>query len=65
MKNLNEICKTCGFTYGSHCCSTYYSNFYEREVSYGCCPTAEGNMDWSKLPETTFIPSGKFKGEEC
>ena len=57
---FEEICGICGFTFGSHCGTTYYSTWYKRVVSFNCCPTAENNMDWSKLPETTFKPTGRY-----
>ena len=51
---LNEICKKCGATYGSHHggCSPWPYNY---------CPGHEGAMDWDKGRGTTFEPTCTYK----
>lgn len=63
-KHYSEICENCGHTYGSHCASTYYSDFYKREVPRDCCPGHEGRMDWNMGGWTTFKPTGRYKEKE-
>lgn len=62
MPDLDEICKNCGCTYGSHHGgASYYSEAHGMYFPYNCCPGHEGRMDWNKGPGTTFSPTGKFK----
>lgn len=61
IKRLNEICKNCGFTLGSHCGTAYYSKFYKKQIPYNYCPGHEGRMDWDKGKGTIFSPTGKYK----
>ena len=62
MENMNnsflkEICKNCGFTFGSHHGGT---SPYPRDY----CPGHEGRMDWENGPGTCFEPSGIYKKED-
>ena len=54
---LQEICKNCGLTYGSHYGET-------SPYPYNCCPGHENKMDWDEGPGTTFKPTGTYKEEE-
>lgn len=54
---LQEICKNCGSTYGSHHGGT---SPYPRDY----CPGHEGGMDWEEGPGTIFKPTGTYKEEE-
>lgn len=56
-KKFNEICKNCGFTFGSHYGGT-------APYPYNYCPGHEGRMDWEKGPGTTFSPTGTYKDIE-
>ena len=58
---LNEICKNCGLTLGSHSANSYYSKYYKKDIPYNCCPGHENRMDWDKGPGTIFEPTGLFK----
>ena len=60
---MKEICKNCGFTYGSHLANKYYSNMYRQEFPKNCCPGHEGRMDWNAGPGTIFEPTGTYKEE--
>lgn len=63
-KHLEEICDNCGLTLGSHSASGYYSDYYQREIPYNCCPGHEGRMDWDNGPGTTFLSTGRYKEEK-
>ena len=58
---LKEICKNCGFTYGSHCADAYYSEFYGMYISHNACPGHEGRMDWDKGNGAVFEPTGTYR----
>ena len=60
---LKEICKNCGCTKGSHCGTSYYSDYYKMFIPRDYCPGTEHRMDWDKGPGTCFEGSGKFKDE--
>lgn len=47
-QRMDELCKHCGFTYGSHLANGYYSNLYKESYPRNCCPGHEGRMDWSE-----------------
>ncbi len=49
MQFLREICKNCGFTFGSH------------RTPDDACPATEGGMDYAQGPGTKFKPTGKLK----
>ena len=53
---VNTICKHCGFTFGSHLFTGYYSNWNKSYFPQSCCPGHEGRMDWDQGPGTTFEP---------
>ena len=60
-KELKEVCKNCGLTFGSHCGGAYYSKQYKRNIPNNCCPGHQGRMDWDKGLSTTFEPTGSYK----
>ena len=55
MNRLEEICKNCGCTFGSHHAGSH-------PWPYNYCPGHEGRMDWDKGPGTIFEPSGMIQG---
>ena len=55
-KHLREICKKCGFTFGSH-----HGGF--GDFPHNCCPGHESAMDWDKGPGTIFEHTGTYKEE--
>jgi len=61
--NLREICANCGFTRGSHCGTSYYSNHYKMYIPLDYCPGHAGRMDWNEGPGTVFSPTGTFEKE--
>jgi len=65
MKEFDEICSNCGFTFGSHLANTVYHEENDT-VKYprDCCPGHEGCMDWNKGPGTTFKSTNTFKEEK-
>ena len=63
-KSFSEICKNCGFTFGSHCGGAYFSKHYDLYIPYNACPGHEGRMDWDKGLGTVFEPTGKYKEEK-
>ena len=60
---LREICGNCGFTFGAHCASSYYSGLYKMFIPQDYCPGHEGRMDWDKGPGTVFKPTGLYSKE--
>jgi hypothetical protein len=54
MNYLREICKNCGYTFGSH-----YGGVQPWPRNY--CPGHEGRMDWDKGPGTMFESTGIYK----
>ena len=52
--DMSRKCKNCGFTFGSHAASSYYSNYYNMIVRHNQCPGHEGRMDWDKGNGTVF-----------
>lgn len=58
---FSEICKHCGFTFGSHLGCSYYSEHYKRDFPNDYCPGHEGRMDWDKGPGTVFESTGIYK----
>jgi len=53
---MNEICASCGNTWGSH-----HGGTSPWPLNY--CPGNEGRMDWENGPGTVFKPSGRYKAE--
>ena len=53
---LEEICKNCGFTNGSH-------HGGSSPWPYDYCPGHEDAMDWDEGPGTVFEPTGTYKEE--
>ena len=53
---LNEICRNCGLTFGSHHGG---ASSWPRDY----CPGHEGKMDWDEGPGTLFKPTGEYKKE--
>lgn len=52
---LDEICGTCGFTYGGHRADSICRNQ---------CPQTEGRMDWDMNHITVFRPTGEYKEQK-
>lgn len=59
MPSMDEKCKNCGFSYGSHCGSAYYSDFYKQQIPNFACPGHEEKMDWANGGGTVFEPLKK------
>ena len=59
-----EICKNCGFTFGSHLANSYYSEHYKTFFPKDSCPGHEGRMNWDQGKGTLFEGSGKYKEGE-
>ena len=57
MKELREICKNCGFTFGSH-------HAGRSLWPHGYCPGHEEETDWENGPGTTFESTGLYKEKE-
>ena len=57
MNPLNEICKHCGCTFGSH-------HGGSNPWPYNYCPGHEGKMDWDKGPGTVFGSTGIYKKDK-
>ena len=56
-KFLKQICKNCGFTFGSHHEGT-------SPYLYNYCPGHENRMDWENGPGTCFEPTDLYKTNE-
>ena len=61
---FTEVCGNCGFLFGSHSGSNYYSDIYEMFVPINYCPGHEYKMDWDKGPGTIFKSTGKYRKED-
>ena len=55
--DLDEICRNCDCTFGSHHAGSYH-------WPYNYCPGHEGEMDWDKGPGTVFGPTGTYKEDK-
>lgn len=58
---LNEVCKNCGLTFGSHNAGQYYSEQYKMLVPHNYCPGNQGQMNWDKGPGTVFESSNTYE----